>query len=147
MPPVAKRGPPALVVKREDRISSLLADLASPSPLARRKARKALVALGKPAVPSLVHLLSHRKPHARWEAAKTLVAIADPLAASARSMPWTTATATCVGWRPRVWLLWAELDWILYWRHCSSVLNQVGFARARTMSVTLWSRRESWPRL
>jgi HEAT repeat protein len=71
------------VNKREDRIPSLLADLASPGPAVRTKARKALVALGKPAVPSLIQLLSHRKPHVRWEAAKALGAIADPIAAPA----------------------------------------------------------------
>jgi hypothetical protein len=76
-----------------ERIQSLVADLASPNPTVRAKARealvaigkarKALVAIGKLAVPSLIRLLSHRKPHVRWEAAKALCGIADPIAASA----------------------------------------------------------------
>ena len=83
MTPTTKRGAVALADKTEDRIPSLAADLASLSPEARRKARKALVAIGKLSVPSLIRLLSHRKPHVRWEAAKALCGIADPLAASA----------------------------------------------------------------
>jgi hypothetical protein len=83
MTPTTKRGAVALADKTEDRIPSLAADLASLSPVARRKARKALVAIGKLAVPSLIRLLLHRKPHVRWEAAKALCGIADPLAASA----------------------------------------------------------------
>ena len=69
--------------KRADRISSLIADLASPDAAVRMKAREAIVVIGKPVVPSLIRLLSHRKPHIRWEAAKALCSIADPLAASA----------------------------------------------------------------
>ena len=72
-----------LADKRAARIPSLAADLASPDPTVRTKARKALVAMGKLAAPSLIGLLSHRKPHVRWEAAKALCGIADPLAASA----------------------------------------------------------------
>ena len=83
MTPTPNRGAVALADKTEDRISSLAADLASLSPVARRKARKALVAMGKLAVPALIRLLLHRKPHVRWEAAKALCGIADPLAASA----------------------------------------------------------------
>jgi hypothetical protein len=83
MTPTTKRGSVELAEKREARISSLVADLATPNPAVRTKARKALVALGKPAVPSLIQLLSHRKPHVRWEAAKALGGIADPLAAPA----------------------------------------------------------------
>ena len=73
MTPTTKRGAVALADKTEDRIPSLAADLASLSPVARRKARKALVAIGKLAVPPLIRLLLHRKPHVRWEAAKALV--------------------------------------------------------------------------
>ena len=78
-----KRGSTALANKREDRIPSLVADLARPNPAVRTKARKALVALGKLTVPSLIPLLSNRKPHVRWEAAKALCGIADPIAAFA----------------------------------------------------------------
>ena len=83
MTPTTKRGTVALTGKREARIPSLVADLASPNPAVRTKARKALVAIGKRSVPSLIPLLSHRKPHVRWEAAKALCGIADPIAASA----------------------------------------------------------------
>jgi hypothetical protein len=79
----SQRGGTALADKKEARIPSLVADLASPDPAVRTKARKALVAIGKLTVPSLIPLLSHRKPHVRWEAAKALCCIADPLAASA----------------------------------------------------------------
>jgi HEAT repeat protein len=72
-----------LADKREARILSLAADLASPDPTVRTKARKALVAIGELTVPSLIRLLSHRKPHVRWEAVKALCCIADPLSASA----------------------------------------------------------------
>ena len=78
-----KRGDSAPQHKREARISSLVAGLASPEPMVRTKARKVLVAIGKLAVPSLIPLLSHRKPHVRWEAAKALCGIADPIAAFA----------------------------------------------------------------
>jgi hypothetical protein len=78
-----RRSSTALTGEREARIPSLVADLASPDPAVRTKAREALVAIGKPVVPSLIQLLSHRKPHVRWEAAKALCGIADPLAASA----------------------------------------------------------------
>jgi hypothetical protein len=83
MTPASKPGTAAASKKMLTGISELIAALASPSPVARRKAREALVALGKPAVPSLIQLLSHRKPHVRWEAAKTLGGIADPIAAFA----------------------------------------------------------------
>jgi HEAT repeat protein len=83
MTPAAKRGSVSLTDKREDRIPSLVADLASPDPAVRTKAREALVAIGKLTVPSLIQLLSHRKPHVRWEAAKALCGTADPLTASA----------------------------------------------------------------
>ena len=83
MTPTTKRGTVALADKREARIPSLVADLASPDPAVRTKAREALVAIGKLTVPSLIRLLSHRKPHVRWEAAKALCGIADPIAASA----------------------------------------------------------------
>ena len=78
-----KRGTVALADKREAHIPSLVADLASPDPAVRRKARDALVVIGKPVVPSVIRLLSHRKPHVRWEAAKALGGIGDPIAASA----------------------------------------------------------------
>ena len=93
MIPSNKRGSTAIVNKKDDRISSLAANLASPDPLVRMKSREALVAIGKArkhmvasrklTVPSLIQLLSHRKPHVRWEAAKALVSIADPIAAFA----------------------------------------------------------------
>ena len=83
MTPASKPGTAAASKKMLTGISELIAALASPSPVARRKAREALVALGKPAVPSLIQLLSHRKPHVRWEAAKALGGIADPIAAFA----------------------------------------------------------------
>ncbi len=83
MIPTTKRGTGTVAEKREARISSLLADLASLDPMVRTKARKALVAIGKLTVPSLIQLLSHRKPHVRWEATKALVGIADPIAAPA----------------------------------------------------------------
>jgi HEAT repeat protein len=73
----------AIADKQEGRVPSFVADLASPDPVVRRKARGALVAMGEPAVPSLIQLLSHRRPHVRWEAAKALCGIADPIAASA----------------------------------------------------------------
>jgi HEAT repeat protein len=83
MTPASKPGTAAASKKMLTGISELIAALASPSPVARRKAREALVALGKPAVPSLIQLLSHRKPHVRWEAAKAIGGIADPIAAFA----------------------------------------------------------------
>jgi HEAT repeat protein len=83
MTPSTKRGNITVAGKREARIPSLVADLASPDAAVRMKARKALVARGKLGVPSLIPLLSHRKPHVRWEAAKALCGIADPIAASA----------------------------------------------------------------
>ena len=83
MSPASKSGTVAASRKTLARIPELIAALASPSPVARRKAREALMALGKPAVPSLIQLLSHRKPHVRWEAAKALGGIADPIAALA----------------------------------------------------------------
>lgn len=83
MTPVSKPDSVTASKKTPSRIPELIAGLASPSPVARTKAREALVALGKPAVPSLIQLLSHRKPHVRWEAAKALGGIADPIAASA----------------------------------------------------------------
>jgi len=83
MTPASKPGTAAASKKMLTGISELSAALASPSPVARRKAREALVALGKPAVPSLIQLLSHRKPHVRWEAAKAIGGIADPIAAFA----------------------------------------------------------------
>jgi hypothetical protein len=79
----SKSGNVAASKKTPTGIPELLGALASPSPVARRKAREALVALGKPAVPSVIQLLSHRKPHVRWEAAKALGGIADPIAAFA----------------------------------------------------------------
>jgi HEAT repeat protein len=78
-----KRGTVALADKRMSRVPSLVADLASPAPTVRTKARKALVTIGRLAVPSLIPLLAHRKPHVRWETAKALCGIADPLAALA----------------------------------------------------------------
>ena len=83
MTPASKSRTGATSKKTPATIPELIAALASPSPVARRKARDALVALGKPAVPSLIQLLSHRKLHVRWEAAKALGGIADPIAASA----------------------------------------------------------------
>ena len=83
MTPASKSGTGAASKKTPTGIPELIAALASPSPVARRKVREALVALGKPAVPSLIQLLSHRKPHVRWEAAKALGGIADPIVASA----------------------------------------------------------------
>ena len=83
MTPASKPGTAAASKKMLTGISELIAALASPSPVVRRKAREALVALGKPAVPSLIQLLSHRKPHVRWEAAKALGGIGDPIAAFA----------------------------------------------------------------
>jgi hypothetical protein len=83
MTPTSKRGAASHEEKREARIPSLVADLASADPAVRTKAREALVAIGKLTVPSLIQLLSHRKPHVRWEAAKALCGIADPIAASA----------------------------------------------------------------
>lgn len=83
MTPASKSRTGAASKKTPTAIPELIAALANPSPVARRKARDALVALGKPAVPSLIQLLSHRKPHVRWEAAKALGGIADPIAASA----------------------------------------------------------------
>jgi HEAT repeat protein len=72
-----------LADKTEDRIRSLLDDLASSNPTVRTKARTALACIGNPSVPHVVQLLSHGKPHVRWEAAKVLVAIADPISATA----------------------------------------------------------------
>jgi hypothetical protein len=83
MTPASKSGTVAASKKTSTDIPELLVALASPSPVARRKAREALVALGKPAVPSLIQLLSHSKPHVRWEAAKAIGGIADPIAAFA----------------------------------------------------------------
>src|SRR5664279_4478982 len=83
MSPSTKQSTVAHTDKRESRISSLVADLASPDPVVRTKARESLVAIGKLTVPSLIRLLSHRKQRVRWEAAKALCSIADPLAASA----------------------------------------------------------------
>lgn len=83
MTPTSKSGTVGASKKTPTGIPELIAALANPSPVARRKAREALMALGKPAVPSLIQLLSHRKPHARWEAAKALGGIGDPIAAFA----------------------------------------------------------------
>ena len=83
MTPSTKRGSATPLDKGEERISALIANLASRDPTVRTKARKALVAVGKPSVPSLIPLLSDRKPHLRWEAAKTLGGIADPITATA----------------------------------------------------------------
>ena len=47
MSPTIKRGTVALADKREARIPSLVADLASRDPAVRTKAREALVAIGK----------------------------------------------------------------------------------------------------
>jgi hypothetical protein len=83
MTPTTKRGHMAPPDTTAVRIASLAADLASPNPTVRTKAREALVAIGQLAVPSLIQLLSHRKPHVRWEAAKALCGIADPISAFA----------------------------------------------------------------
>jgi len=93
MIPSTKRATIASADEREARIPSLVADLASPNPTVRTKAREALVAIGKArkalvasrklTVPSVIRLLSHSKPHVRWEAAKVLCEIADPISASA----------------------------------------------------------------
>ncbi len=83
MKPASKSGPAGGSKNARAGIPELIAALASSSPVARKKARKALVALGGPAVPALIQLLSHRQPHVRWEAAKALGAVADPIAASA----------------------------------------------------------------
>jgi HEAT repeat protein len=83
MNPAPKSGPAGDSKNAPAGIPELIAALATPNPVARKKARKALVALGRPAVPALIQLLSHRQPHVRWEAAKALGAIADPIAASA----------------------------------------------------------------
>jgi HEAT repeat protein len=80
MSPTSKGSMVALADKKQARILSLVADLASPYLAMRTKARRALVAMGKLAVPSLIPLLTHRKPHVRWEAAKALCDVADPLA-------------------------------------------------------------------
>jgi hypothetical protein len=55
-------------------------------------------------------------------------------------MPWTTATATFVGWRPREWPLWGEMGCNLLLAALLEGLNRLGSARAHTTSVTLWSR-------
>ena len=78
-----KRSNVVIEDQRDDRIPTLVRELASRDPAVREKAREALVAIGKPAVPSLIQLLSHRKTHVRWEAAKALCGIADPIAATA----------------------------------------------------------------
>ena len=98
MTPTTKRGAVALADKTEDRIPSLAADLASLSPVARRKARKALVAIGK-----LSRAFTHSTPFAS-KAARAMGSSQGARAASPIrlplprwSMPWTTATATCVG--------------------------------------------------
>ncbi len=93
MIPTNRRGTGVVAEMAEDRIPSPVANLASPDPAVRTKAREALVAIGKArklmvasrklTVPSLIQLLSRRKPHVRWEAAKALIGIADPIAASA----------------------------------------------------------------
>ena len=83
MTPTSKSGTVGASKKTPTGIPELIAALASPSPVARRKAREALMALGKPAVPSLIQLLSHRKPHVRWEAAKAIGGITAPIAAFA----------------------------------------------------------------
>ena len=78
-----KRSNVVIEDQRDDRIPTLVRELASRDPAVREKAREALVATGTPAVPSLIQLLSHRKTHVRWEAAKALCGIADPIAATA----------------------------------------------------------------
>ena len=93
MIPMKIRGTAVVAERPEDRISLLVANLASPDPVVRTKAREALVAIGKArkpmvasrklTVPFLIQLLSHRKSHVRWEAAKALVSIANPIAAFA----------------------------------------------------------------
>ena len=83
MTPASKSGTMAASKKTSADISKLIAALAGPDAVVRRRARAALVAAGQPATPSLIPLLSHRKQHVRWEAAKALCGIADPIAASA----------------------------------------------------------------
>ena len=133
-----------LADKRAARIPSLVTDLANTDPTVRTKARKALVALGK-TQPCLHSFDSFRIESHTCDGKQPRRCAVSPirLPLPRWSMPWTTAMATCVGWRPRVWPLWAERGCNLCWRHCSSGLNHVGFARAHTTSVTLWSRGRS----
>ena len=85
MPPSNnKQTAAAIADNTEIQVSSLVADLASPNPIVRTKARAAIVAMGKArkamaaarklTVPALIRLPSHSKPHVRWEAAKRYAA-------------------------------------------------------------------------
>jgi HEAT repeats len=67
----------------EERVATLVAELASDDGPTRERARLALVQVGSPAVPLLVEALGDRRQQVRWEAAKALVQIADPAAAAA----------------------------------------------------------------
>ena len=54
--------------------------------------------------------------------------------------------ATFVGWRLRGWPLWAEMGWNLCWRHFSSGLNPLRFARgAHHVCNTLVKRKKLGP--
>ena len=67
----------------QQKVSSLIADLAREDPGLRIHAREALVALGDSAIEALVTTLHDPRQHVRWEAAKTLETIADASTAPA----------------------------------------------------------------
>ena len=84
-------------------IAELVDGLRDKDGVMRASARWHLVALGTLAAPVLVELLRAPQQHVRWEAAKALEDIASPSAAPARSRPWPTPTAMCLGWPPPRW--------------------------------------------
>jgi HEAT repeat protein len=67
----------------EERVATLVADLASGDGSTREAARLTLVGVGRAAVPPLVDALDDQRQQVRWEAAKALVEIADPASAPA----------------------------------------------------------------
>ncbi|MGD8517145.1 MAG: HEAT repeat domain-containing protein [Anaerolineae bacterium] len=69
------------VAPSDERIGTLVENLASPNGVERHAAREKLEEIGRPTVPALKRALKSPSEHARWEAAKALCEIADPSAA------------------------------------------------------------------
>jgi HEAT repeat protein len=65
--------------KQDQRIASLILDLASEDGLKRQDARSELEAIGEPAIPHLVEAFKNGKHLERWEAVKALVKFGDPI--------------------------------------------------------------------
>lgn len=70
--------------KKDNRIATLVAELASQNPVARQLARESLVTIkSNDVTAALVVELSDPREHVRWEAAKALAALKDPVSAPA----------------------------------------------------------------